>query len=284
MQRQMRLIVIFLFLTISCNAQVSNKVDMTADECNRQVYGTKKYIQYLPKYICIPNGFIIDDFVRISDLNKNNKSNFLSIKYNRKQDDQIDGELTYWDFYSKSDKDTIFHFDYTLKNLVPPFLKNTDLSYVTTHPTAQKIYSDYPFRMDSQELSFVVNTDTLKLSYKFDDSYGKRFVFIYDHTKNDWFLKNVEYFIGELPKYWWTGNSFYYPLIDDIKVIEQKLPKSNISIQKFNLKEAFRYKIIEWIHLAESHIDNLVKSNYKSISDVTFLKCDKMNLPADWIY
>ncbi|HEY9049068.1 MAG TPA: hypothetical protein VIN08_24375, partial [Ohtaekwangia sp.] len=126
------------------------------------------------------------------------------------------------------------------------------------------------------------NMDTIKLSYKFDDTYGKSFVFIY--RQNTWYLENVEYFLGELPMYWWKEDDFFYPLNDKLKVIESRKPLKRVSISEFDLKEAFKYREDERSHLAEWHVDPLDKSKWKSIDDAIFQSCQGMDLPEDWVY
>lgn len=250
--------------------------------CNRSVYGTSKYIKGLPSYICIPSGFIIDDFVRTSDVDKNGKIDFIAIKYNKKEDDQKDGDTTYWQFWQRPPSDSVFTLRKTLANIVPPFVEDVSGDYLLAHPMAMKIVNEYPFRLMSHALSFRVSDDTIRLSYKTEDTYGKSFVFVYN--SNNWFLENVEYFIGELPMYWWRDSEFYYPLNDKLKVIEKRAPAVRISIDEFDLRKAFKHREDEWRHLAEWHIDTIDKSKWKSIDEVEFEKCQGMDLPEDWVY
>lgn len=277
-------LILLIFLLSRCQAQTNtlNEKLETLNTCNRQVYGSTKYIEKLPSYICIPKGYIIDDYIRLASLDSNNNEFFLAIKYNKREDDQIDGDSTTWEFYIRSAPDTIFTLRQKLNNIVPPFLKDYGLEYVVAHPLADSIFNSYPLRV-SHHLSFVVRNDTLHLSYKFDDSYGKTFVFIYNKLRSNWFLENVQYFIGELPIYWWRENEFYYPLNDQLMVIEERKPKKNVSIDKFDLKEAFRYRQKEWMHITE-HIDDMDKSKAKTILDVDFKKCEQIRLPESWSY
>lgn len=122
-------------------------------------------------------------------MGKDGKINFLAVKYNKKEDDQIDGDLTYWAFYERYKSADIFSLKTTLSNIVPPYIKDISYEYLLAHAAAEKIFKSYPLRL-SHSLSFQVNTDTIRLSYKFDDSYGKSFVFTY--KQNNWYLKNVE--------------------------------------------------------------------------------------------
>lgn len=262
---------------ISCKGQPKTE----SIPCNRTVYGSSIYIKLLPAYICIPNGFVIDDYVRTSDTNGDRQNDFIAVKYNKREDDQVDGDSTYWSFYTRTKEDTMFSLKVTLPNIVPPFIKDLSYKYLLAHPKAVELFEDYPRRM-SHRLSFQVNLDTIRLLYKFDDSYGKSFVFVSDQS--NWYLRNVEYFIGELPMYWWRDNDFYYPLNDEIKIIETRKPRKGISIGDFDLKIAFRYRDEERSHLTESHIHWIDKTKWSSIKDVTFSKCQGIDLPDDWIY
>lgn len=277
-------LIILSFAVISCKGQSSSRLtEIISATCNQQVYGTNEYIKNLPRNICIPNGFIIDDYVRTADLDSDGKNDFLAVKYNKKEDDQVDGDTTYWNFYRRYFPDTVYRFQRTLSNVVPPFIQDEGLEYITTNPIADKIFNSYPRRVN-HKLSFEIGHDSLRLSYKFDDSYGKTFVFTYDGSYDNWYLENIEYFIGELSDYWWREDGFYFPLNDDLKVIEDRKPKKRVSIDQFDLKEAFRYRQTEWIHLAEWHVDKIDKSNAKSVWDVNFQKCDAMRLPDGWSY
>jgi len=273
---------LYAFLIFNCLGQQAKKAGGSIEKCNRTVYGALEYITSLPKYICIPDHYIIDDYVRIADLNSDGKNDFIALKYNKKADDQNDGDSTYWNFYYRTRNDTTYRLKNTLSNIVPPFIDKLSLDYQSKHPLAEKIFESYPRRLFDHALSFQLIRDTIKLAYKFEDTYGKRFVFVY--IKDDWYLENVEYFIGELPMYWWKENDFYYALNDKLKVIETRKPQKRVSIVNFDLREAFKYREDEWTHLAESHIDTLDKSRWKSIKDVVFQPCQGMDLPEDWVY
>lgn len=278
--------IVLLMITNSCEGQPNHTSDQNSkalSNCNQQVYGTKKFIKDLPPYICIPEGFIIDDYVRWTDLNGDGSNDFLAVKYNKKQENQVDGDTTYWNFYSRAANDTLFMLRRNLRNIVPPFLKDEALDYVTTHPLADSIFTSYPRRV-SHHLSFFLRHDTLSLSYKIDDSYGKTFVFVYNMSKENWYLEEVRYFVGELPQYWWEEDDFYYPLNDQLKVIEKRKPTNRVSIDSFDLKEAFRYRHSEWMHLTEIHIDNLRKGDNRTILEYQFGECKQMKLPLDWAY
>jgi len=266
-----------MLVFISCNGQLKTEIT----PCNRTVYGSTRYIKLLPTYICIPSGFIVDDYVRTSDTNGDGQNDFIAVKYNKREDDQVDGDSTYWSFYTRTKDDTIFSLKMTLSNLVPPFIKNLSYKYLLEHATAIKLFEDFPLRL-SHRLSFQVNLDTIRVLYKFDDSYGKSFVFVSDHS--NWYLKNVEYFIGELPMYWWRDNDFFYSLNDKIKIIETRKPKKEISINEFNLRTAFVYRNDERSHLSENHTHWIDKTKWSSINEVRFSKCQGIDLPDDWIY
>jgi hypothetical protein len=169
----------------------------------------------------------------------------------------------------------------TLQNIVPPFIKDISYQYLQSHPVAEKLFEDYPRRV-SHELSFQVNFDTIRLSYKLQDVYGKTFVFV--HDDNDWYLENVEYFLGELPMDWWRENEFYYFLSDKVKIIETKRPTKRISIKDFDLKIACKYREEEVTHLSEWHLDRIDESKWGSIEEVQFEKCRGVEVPADWLY
>jgi hypothetical protein len=278
--------ILSLFFHLSCLSQSPKSVTkntLTVNPCNQSVYGTVKYIAQLPNYICIPDGFVIDDYVRFSTLGDSKKKDFLAIKFNLREDDQEDGDSTFWRFYTQDKQDTIFRLTHSLGNIVPPFIKNISYDYLIDHATADEIFNNYPRRL-IHRLAFVVTHDTLKLSYKFDDSYGKTFVFIYDQQKKDWFLETLEYFIGELPTYWWRVDDFYYSLRDNIKVIEVRNPKNKIRIGEFNLRMGFKYRDVEQAHLVQSHIDRVDESKWKSIESANFDKCHIEYLPNDWRY
>jgi len=283
MKKLIKLIIaVQLFIASSCYGQEAQS------DCNQKTYGTKKYIKKLPPYICIPSNFVIDDYVRFSDLNQDGFEDFLAIKYNKKEDDQIDGDRTYWDFYHRNAKDTVYRKKYTLDNLVPPYLKGVSLEYLVNHPIAADIFENYPLRLNSHELSFNISNDTLRMSYKLQDTYGKTFVFIYDEARANWFLEQIEFFIGELPSYWWNENEFYYPLHNSLKIIDVIEPTIKVSIEEFKLKTAFEYSRDQWVYLAECYIDTIPeedKLENKTIVDLVFKKCEnEIDLPSDWEY
>lgn len=265
---------------LSCNGQLNKNSDVI--NCNRSVYGSASYIASLPKYVCIPDNFVIDDYVRTSDLDGDGQDDFLAVKFNKKEDNQVDGDSTYWRFYIRSGEDTTYFLYKTLPNLVPLYLKKIDEEYLLTHPSAARIAEEYPRRLNGHDLSFQLYSDTIKLSYKFDDTYGKSFVFVND--QKDWYLVDVEYFIGELPMYWWKDNEFYYPLRDKIKIIERRKPKLPILIEDFDLRIAFKYREEEWMHLTDWHLDRIDKTKWSSIEEVEFSRCQGIDLPEDWTY
>jgi len=276
------LIVITLLITVYCQGQI-NQTKKNLSNCNQEVYGTKKYIKDLPNYICIPDGFIIDDYVRAFGEDENGVNNFIALKYNKKEEDQIDGEITYWDFYEYNIHDSIFHRKYTLTNIVPLYIKKISFAYLAKNPYAEKLFNTYPRRI-SHNLSFIAKRDTIKLSYKLDDVYGKTFVFTYNKIEKNWFLQDVEYFIGELPSFWWQNNEFYYPLRDSLLVIEKVKPRKNIAIDQFDLIEAFKYRELESSHLSGWHIDKIDETEANTILEIEINKCKGIFLPKDWIY
>jgi hypothetical protein len=283
MNKNIVLLLLFTLPPMGCDGQANKQTSKVQPaDCNRTVYVSSQFIKPLPPYICIPGGFIIDDYVRTSDLDGDGQTNFLAIKYNKKEDDQNDGDTTYWRFYSRSKSDSLFSLKMTLSNIVPPFVKKLSGGYLQSHPTAMKLVEEYPLRLKYHSLSFQVNHDTIRLSYKIEDTYGKSFVFVYDQA--NWYLQNVEYFIGELPMYWWRESDFYYPLNDKLKVIETRIPDVKVSISDFDLRTAFKYRDIEWMHLAEWHIDRVDKTKWSSIYEVEFGKCHGIDLPDDWVY
>jgi hypothetical protein len=102
-------IVVLMFFLNSCEAQQKEQTIVTIQtNCNRTVYGSLRYIKLLPSYICIPDHFIIDDYARFSDIDGDGKDDFIALKYNKKADDQIDGDSTYWNFYYRSKNDTTY--------------------------------------------------------------------------------------------------------------------------------------------------------------------------------
>jgi hypothetical protein len=276
------------FVFTSCSGQPTGyKIadpSNLSEGCNQEVYGTIQYIRALPNYVCIPQGHIIDDYCRTSDVNQDNFDDFLAVKHNIKQDDQVDGDTTYWDFYERSTKDTLYKKVYTLGNIVPPFVKDFSLEYLTSQPLASKIYELYPFRLSNPSLSFKLVRDSITVSYKMDDTYGKSFVFVYNTASANWVLERIDYFIGELPLYWWQDNEFYSSLSNEIKIIESKVPLFKVSIENFSLISAFKFREMEAAHLAEWHIDKIDQGNHKSVADFDFGQCDQLSLPGDWEY
>lgn len=274
---------ILLLIPIYCQGQVDLlQRNNNFVNCNQEVYGTKKYIKNLPNYLCIPKDFIIDDYVRFSDKDKNGKNDFIAIKYNKKEDDQIDGDTTYWVFFDYNIIDSVYQQKFTLTNIVPLYIKSISYSYLAKNSYAEKLFNLYPRRM-SHNLSFVVKNDMIRLSYKLDDVYGKTFVFIYNNIYENWFLQDIEYFIGELAPIWWRNNEFYYPLRNNVLVIEKIKPKQNISIDKFSLIEGFKYRELESDHLSK-YINNINEDVNKSILQVELSKDIEIQLPKDWIY
>jgi hypothetical protein len=267
----------------ACRQSVPGASEEKQSACNRETYGTSKYIEDFPDYLCIPAGNVIDDYVRVSDLNRDGNPDFLAVKYNAKEDYQKDGDTTYWQFYYKRANDSIYADGHLYINLVPPLIKDIGLEYLIQHPIASKINEEFPRRL-SHALSFSVLQDTLTLSYKLDDTYGKSFVFGFNKESDDWTLQKVDYFMGELPPYWWRDDNFYYPLNDALKIIESRFPVKSIALKEFNLKEAFKYRDDEISHLKEQHIDQLKHDASQSILNVTFDTCEALWLPSGWVY
>jgi len=274
-------ILVILTCFSTCHGQQGKINNTNGGNCNRAVDGVSDYIKLLPTYICIPANYIIDDYVCISDLDSDGLADFIAVKYNKKEDDQLDGDTTYWNFYIQRKGDSLFHLAKNLSNIAPPFIVDLSWSYQLSHPIASKIYDEYPRRL-SHAQSFNVQSDTLRLAYKFDDSYGKRFVFVYNGL--NWYLEDVEYFLGELPMSWWKHGDFWYPLNDALKVIETKKPKRRICIDDFDLRTAFKYRDLEREHLGDWHVTRIDESKWQSAKELRFNKCKGIDLPDDWIY
>lgn len=280
------LIITLTILFLECHGQ-----DLTKEErknavelnCNREVYGSINYIKELPSYICIPNGYIIDDFIRFSDFDLDGLNDFLAIKYNKKEEDQVNEDSTFWDFYLFDKMGGRFNLRYTLTNIVPPFVMDISNSYLAENPIAEDIFNNYPLRLPNN-LALIVSKDTLKLGYKLDDTFGKQFVFIFSDFDKDWFLNEVRYFIGDLPLYWWKENDFYYPLKDQILILEKRSPNKRVSIRDFNLIDAFKYRMFEINYLAEFYMNQIDVTKFKDITNVNFKVFNQTNFPSDWPY
>jgi len=291
--RQIKLTIILLVVcSINCNGQSSEKTlngsgKNQPDTCNQKYLGTKKYIKNLPSYICIPDGYVVTDYVKTADLDGDGKDDFLAVRY-RKDIKLIDGDTTYWDFYIRNKAEFIFRKRNTLNNIIPPYLKSISLSHIVSNDLAERIFELYPWELINKDLRFKLNNDTIRLSYKYEEVKGKTFVFIYSSENDNWYLENIEYFFGELPLRWWRDDDFYYTLNNQLIVLETQLPKVKISIDQFNLIEAFKYRNNEREYISNcytSKLNDQLKSRYKTILDYKFEECKyPMELPEDWKY
>ena len=276
---------------IQVNDSTKDHISELTPECNRASYN-RNDIKKLPSYICIPDGYMLDDEIRFSDLDGDGKSDFMAFRYrlNKQYNDWKDGDTIYWKFHLM-DENTGRHKEHlTLNNIVPPFLSDTGLEYIVSDSLALKIYENYPLTL-YRELSFQVSQDTLKISYKYDASSGKSFVFVYSGKNKNWYLKNIEFFYGEVPLFWSEpdrgGNEMYEELHDKLLPIYVLEAKEKVPIDEFSLIEAFKYKDEENQELEECFGTQLreLEKQYKSVWDFKFESCYReLEWPEGWKY
>lgn len=284
---------------LNCSNQESNKnrtnfkktskqALIQKSDCNRATY-IKSDIKKLPDYICLPEGFALNGTVHFSDLSGDGKNDFMAYRYRLKKEFK-DGDTIYWDFYSRNSVNDKFSKNVTLNNLSPPYLSRIDLEYIVKDSSTISIYEDYPLTF-YKGLSFQVNRDTIKLSYKYDDSKGKTFVFVYSDQKSDWLLLEVQFIIGEVPPYWTDesrgGSEYYSDLHDNIFPIFTKPPAQQISIREFDLIEAFKHEEIETANIRDCYLNqfNDLEERYQSVWEFKFEPCYRdLEWPNDWKY
>ncbi len=285
---------IILYFSSSCvkapedHDNKNNSTNSVEHECNRSVYGRVAYLDKLPEYLCIPQGYIVDYFVLDGDINNDGMTDFIALKYNKKEDDQNDGDTTFYNFYYRNQSTERFELINTFSNLVPPYISNYSWEYLSKNDIAASIYDNYPLRMFNKNLSFEIEGNLIRLAYKYNLSFGKSFIFEYHPFDSDWVLKDVEYFMGELPETWWSNEDFYYPLMDGKKTLFSFQPRHNISLKDFSLIEAFRFSEEEDFYIYQEYhlqLTDSVKSTNRSIVEFEFASPNKnFEPPSDWKY
>lgn len=142
-----------------------------------------------------------------------------------------------------------------------------------------------------ENLSFQINKDTIKLSYKYDATSGKSFNFIFSPEKKNWYLETVEYFLGEVSPIMYDeqrgGHEMYYELNDKLLPIYTLEAKEKVSIDEFSLIEAFKYSREENTELELCFYNQLsdLEKKYKSVWDFKFEPCNKeLEWPEGWKY
>lgn len=217
------LIYAMILFFIGCNGQSLN--DNVS--CNRTTVD-KSIAKKLPNSICIPNGYTIDLIIDDVDFNKD-LYNDVIIRYSKYP--LVDGNMRIYSIY-KNINDTLFKMEKELNSLAIPYIDNLSTVYLESNSLADSLVNLFPI---DTKISF--SLDTIFVSHLIPDYYGKTYVFIYNLVEADWLLKEIQYWIGELPT-WLVKNSNLDESLRDKINLETRIPENVMTIEKFNLIES----------------------------------------------
>jgi hypothetical protein len=220
-----RHLLIILCATFSYNGQSRND----AAECNRFAI-EKSMLDRIPTDLCIPDDFMIDQLFDDFDFNGDGQ-NDLAIRYTKYP--LQDGNMRYYSVYQREAGESCKLIT-NLTNLALPYVQILSSSYFEANPKADSLSKVYPLTTKTK-----FSSDSLIVSHLVPDFYGKDYVFLFDREKNDWILKNVRYWIGEMPS-WMVKNSNLKEELYGKVFLEGKLPEQEMSISKLDLMQSKR--------------------------------------------
>lgn len=223
MNKSIVIVSLILLSFISCKSQPLKENEI----CNQKAVD-KSIAKKLPKSICIPDGYTIDLILTDVDFNKDFKNDII-IRYSKYP--LKDGNMRYYSVYENIG-DTVFTLEKQLTSLALPYVDNLSTSYLETNPIADSLVKLYPI---DTKISFKI--DTIFISHMIPDYYGKTYLFVYDQVEKDWFLEEIQYWIGELPAWLIKNSNLDEVLYKRIK-LETKTPKDRLPLDKFDLKES----------------------------------------------
>jgi hypothetical protein len=207
----------------SCNAQTSEK----GTPCNRQT-ADKSIEKRLPKGICVPGNYTVDQIITNVDFN-HDKKNDVVLRYSEYP--LKNGANRLYGFFERVG-DATFELKKELKNIIPPYLQNVYAAVSGSDSLASALVKKYPYDL---KVEFV--QDTIKLSHLIPDYYGKTYEFVFNNQSSNWYLRRIKYWIGGLDERDIEQLDLSKSLVNR-NIIDTKLPDANISIEEFNLSES----------------------------------------------
>ena len=217
-------IAVLLILTFqACTAQTSE----TKNICNRKT-ADKSLAKRLPKGICIRDGYTVDEVITNFDFNRDKKPDVV-IRYGKYP--LKNGMNRFYSVFERV-SDSVFVIKKELKNIIPPYLDNVYAASSSSDSLASTLVQQYPY-----DLKIEFNQDTIKLSHLIPDFYGKTYEFVFDKQFDNWRLKRINYWIGDLDErdIEQMGLS---PKLSKRNIIEKKIPNNAINIEQFSLIES----------------------------------------------
>lgn len=190
----------------------------------------KSIRKLLPKDICIPAEYTIDQILNDFDFNKDGK-NDVAIRYGEYP--LKDGTMRYFSVFEQKD-DTSFVRKKDLTSLAKPFIQAFSRSYLSSHPLADSLFQLYP-----QDVVISFRNDSINIDHQIPDLYHKTYIFIYDNDRGNWFLQKERFWIGELPVWLVRNGDLREELLTKrIYLDEDKIPNESISIDEFDILQS----------------------------------------------
>lgn len=233
---------IALLSTQSCSGQI----DKNRNKCSRKTTD-KSLSQTLPPGICIPLNYTIEEVITNLDFDRDKKSDVV-LRYSEYP--LKTGATRFYAIYKRTG-DTTFVLKKELKNIMPPYLKNIYAAVAGSDTVALRLAVSYPY-----DLRIVFIQDTIKISHLIPDYYGKTYSFVF--KSNNWYLKQVAYWIGDLDERDVTQMDLSPKLLKR-NVLETKRIDNIVPIDKFSLVQCRRkaeteekeylmenYDLLEW--------------------------------------
>ncbi|WOK08074.1 hypothetical protein RT717_05435 [Imperialibacter roseus] len=218
-----------LFIALCATFYGNGQLENEAVECNRSAI-EKSMLSRIPTDLCIPDDFMIDQVFDDFDFNRDGQ-NDLAIRYTKYP--LQDGNMRYYSIYERENQDDCRLLT-TMANLALPYVQILSSSYFEANPRADSLSKVYPL---TTKIKF--SYDSLIVSHLIPDFYGKDYVFLFDEEKNDWILKDIRYWIGEVPV-WMVRNSNLKEELYGKVFLEGKIPEVEISISKLDLIQSKR--------------------------------------------
>jgi hypothetical protein len=233
-----------IFLIFPCSGQVKNDYQQL---CSRKTVD-RSILKKLPKGICISSRYTIDQIIFGFDFN-NDKKEDVVIRYSEYP--LKDGIKRYYSIFQRV-SDTVFVQKKELKNICPPYLSNI-YATASEKDSVAFLVNLYPYDI---EIEFT--KDRIKLSHLIPEFYGKTYEFTFDKNADNWYLKEIQFWIGNLDERDIERMDLIKKLLNK-NVIEVKKLNKRIAIDQFSLieskkkaseeeKEYFmnKYNLFEW--------------------------------------
>jgi hypothetical protein len=191
---------ILFLIPLSCSSQIS-------DTCNRAVL-INRYAKQLPKEICLPENFIVQEIVDGVDLT-NDGVNEVVLKLERQR--QVDGD-TAWLFIYKRHTSGLYQIFKKYNNVYPLYFKDYGHTYQSKKDELNRLKDKYGGSASFSEVLF--NKNVIMIKFHTSARSGLLLHFAYKPELRDWVLvKNEEWHgdRGRIEKM--TGG---YPAVDQI--------------------------------------------------------------------